>query len=194
MGNLRQLRQLSIFNTPIESITERLGTMSNLTALCLQNCTLTHLPNLSGISELQYIHLDDNLLSKVDGLNGVITLDLSNNLFTDIPRLNNPNTLQHLDMNNNPLENMLAITSHVNLHSLLLRNTTLSSIPYTINRFQQLRNLDLSYNKLFDLPTNMLNLANLDYLDIQSNLFSSSYIQRFQTLFNNSHPNMTLIV
>jgi len=193
LENLRQLRQLAFFNTPIVSITERLGTMSNLAVLYLQNCTLTDLPNLSGIPNLQYIDLRENQLSNVEGLTGVVNLDLSNNLFTDIPTLNTPNTLRYLDMNNNPVENMLAITSHVNLNRVLLRNTTLSFIPATIDRLQQLRSLDLSYNKLFDIPMNMLNLVNLQYLDIQKNLFSSTHIQEFETQSNRVLPNLSIV-
>jgi len=193
LENLRQLRQLAIFNTPIISITERLGTISNLTVLYLQNCTLTDIPNLSGIPNLQYIDIGHNQLSKVEGLTGVVNLDLSNNLFADIPTLNTPNTLRYLDMSNNPLENMLAITSHVNLNQILLRNTTLSFIPATIDRLQQARSVDLSYNKLLELPRNILDLANLQYLDVRSNRFSSAHIQEFVTQFNRVLPNLTII-
>jgi Leucine-rich repeat (LRR) protein len=167
--------------------------MSNLAVLYIQNCTLTDLPNLSGIPNLQYIDLGHNQLSTVEGLTGVVNLDLSNNLFVDIPTLNTPNTLRYLDMNNNPLENMLAITSHVNLNRVLLRNTTLSFIPATIDRLQQVISLDLSYNKLLELPRNMLDLANLQHLDIQSNQVSSARIQELKTEFNRILPNLTIV-
>ncbi len=119
-------------------------------------------------------------------------LELSNNLFTDIPTLNTPSRLQYLIMNHNPLKNMLAITSHINLQTLYLENTTLSSVPGTIDRLQQLQYLDLSNNKLFYLPTNILNLANLRWLDIRNNLFASEDFKALQTRFNTSRPNMTL--
>lgn len=193
MENLKQLRQLGIFNTPIAAVTEKLGTMNSLVALYLHNCSITHLPNLSEISRLQFVDLEHNRLSNINGLTGVINLALRNNLFTDIPILNTPNTLRYLDMNSNPLENMLTITSYPNLYRVILRNTTLSSIPATIDRLQQVRNLDLSYNKLLDLPTNMLNMANLNYLDIRSNLFAFDLIQQFQTKFIKVLPNLSLI-
>jgi len=192
LENLRQLRYLYISSSTVVNMTERLGTMRNLNSLTLYNCSLTHLPNLSGIPALYSVDLDFNLLSRVDGLTSVDTLYLSNNLFTDIPKLNKPNSLRYLFMYNNPLKNMLAITSHVNLEYLYLSNTTLSSIPPTIDRLQKLYSLDLSDNKLFSLPTNMLNLAKLQYLYIQNNLFPSAEIEVYKQRFNVSHPNMTL--
>jgi Leucine-rich repeat (LRR) protein len=174
-------------------MTERLGTLSNLDYLLLSSCSLTHLPNLSGIRGLWNVNLNQNRLSKVDGLTGVVSLFLIDNLFTDIPKLVTPNTLKYLYMSNNPVRNMLAITSHVNLSRVFLRNATLSSIPATIDRLQQLEDLVLSYNKLFYLPTNMRNLVKLQYFDIQNNLFSPADIQAFKTQLNMSHPNMTLL-
>ncbi len=192
MENLKQLYDLYIYNSPIVNMTERLGTLSNLQFLTLQACSLTSLPNLSGLSQLFYVYLNQNRLSKVEGLTDVSYLVLSNNLFTDIPKLNTPSRLQYLDMNHNSLKNMLAITSHINLQTLYLINTTLSSVPGTIDRLQQLQNLDLSNNKLFHLPTNILNLANLKKLDIRNNLFTSDDIKTFQTRFKASCPNMTV--
>jgi Leucine-rich repeat (LRR) protein len=173
-------------------MTERLGTLSNLQYLYLLNCSLTSLPNLSGLSQLRYVSFYQNRLSKVEGLTDVSYLVLRNNLFTDIPTLNTPSRLQYLDMNHNSLKNMLAITSHINLQTLYLINTTLSSVPGTIDRLQQLQYLDLFNNKLFYLPTNILNLANLRWLDIQGNLFALEDIKALQTRFNASRPNMTV--
>ncbi len=174
-------------------MTERLGTLSKLYSLYLHNCSLTHLPNLSGIPQLHTADFRQNRLSKVDGLTGVTDLYLSNNLFTDIPTLITPNTLELLYMDNNPIRNMLAITSHVNLQIVNLINTNLSSIPPTIDRLQQLQYLFLSNNKLFYLPTNILNLANLKQLDIRNNLFSLADIQEFKTQFNKTLPNLSIL-
>jgi Leucine-rich repeat (LRR) protein len=193
LENLRQLRYLYIYNTPIVNMTERLGTMSNLNTLFLPNCSLTYLPNLSGISQLSSVYLHQNRLSNLNGLTNVYDLYLSDNLFTDIPTLSSPKSLVYLYMDNNPLKNMLTITSHVNLWTLYLRNTTLSSVPPTIDKLQKLEYLDLSYNKLFFLPTNIQNLPKLRQLNIQNNSFSLSAIQTFKTQFNTSHPNMTLV-
>jgi len=174
-------------------MTEQLGTLTNLNTLYLRNCSLTYLPDLSGISYLWYVDLSENQLSKVDGLTTVYNLYLDNNLFTELPTLNIPSNLNVLTMSNNPLKNMLAITSHVNLYYLYLKNTTLSYIPPTIDRLQKLESLDLSDNKLFYLPTNMLNLVNLKRLNIQNNLFSSDDIKTFQAQFNRSQPTLSLI-
>jgi Leucine-rich repeat (LRR) protein len=193
LEKLKHLYSLTIQSSPIMNMTERLGTLSSLSHLNLYNCSLTHLPDLSDIPRLYSLDLSLNQLSTIDGLTDVNSLDLSDNLFTDIPTLKTPNRLYYLAMNNNPVKNMLAITSHTGLQYLYLRNTTLSSIPATIDRLQQLEYLDLSYNKLFYLPTNILNLAKLIYFNIQNNSFSSADIQVYQTRFNTSHPNMILV-
>jgi Leucine-rich repeat (LRR) protein len=178
-----------IYNSPIVNMTERLGTLTNLNSLNLISCSLTELPNLSGVSRLSNVDLSENQLSKVDGLTGVEYLYLQ--IFTDIPTLNTPDSLLYLYMPNNPLKNMLKITSHVNLYYMNLGNTNLTSIPAIIDRLQNLDYLYLSDNKLFYLPTNMLKLTSLKTLDIQYNLFSPADIQAFQTQFNTTLPNMT---
>ncbi len=121
-------------------MTDRLETLYNLQSLYLPSCSLTSLPNLSSLSRLKYVSLNQNRLSKLDGLTSVSELSLKNNLFTDIPRLKTPSSLLRLNMDGNPLKDMLAITSHVNLQTLSLINTTLSSIPPMIDRLQQLLN------------------------------------------------------
>jgi hypothetical protein len=90
-------------------------------------------------------------------------------------------------------KSMLLITSHINLQEILLHNARLSSVPATIDRLQKLLALELSYNNLFYLPTDMLKLTNLRYLYLRNNLFSSADIQTFQTQVNNFLPKITLI-
>ena len=193
LENLKQLTTLRIDNSPIVNMTERLGKLHNLNALYLINCALTYLPDLSGNAALWYVTLSNNRLSKVNGLCNVAQLLLDSNLFTEIPTLNTSDGLYLLQMTNNPLKNMLKITLHVNLRYLYLDNTTLSSIPATIDRLKRLEVLYLSNNKLFYLPTNMLTLTKLRWVDIQSNLFSSDDIQAFRTQFNTSIPTMVLL-
>ncbi|CAF1219125.1 unnamed protein product [Rotaria sordida] len=194
LSNLRQLTSLQITDAPIVKMTEQLGTLSNLNSLFLYNSSLTHLPNLSGISRLIFLSIGHNRLSHLDGPNSVQHLYLGDNAFTEIPAWFTQASLRILDMNNNPLEKMLAITSLVNLERLYLSNTSLSFIPTAIDRLQKLEYLILSNNKLFYLPTNMLNLVNLKKLELQNNLFSPVDIQTFQTEFAKSHPNMILII
>jgi hypothetical protein len=57
LENLRQLLAFAISDSPIVNMTERLGTLSKLRYLFLTDCSLTHLPNLSGISQLDIVDL-----------------------------------------------------------------------------------------------------------------------------------------
>jgi Leucine-rich repeat (LRR) protein len=193
LENLQNLCILRIENSPIVSITERIGTLKDLYTLSLRNCSLTHLPDLSRISILINVYLANNRLSNLYGLANMYELDLSNNIFTEIPILTSPGYLEYLNMDNNPVKNMLPIISHVNLERVSLRNTSLVSVPASIDKLQKLEYLDLSSNKIFYLPTNILKLANLKTLNIQDNLFSAADIKAFKTGFIKSRPNMTLI-
>ena len=193
LGNLNRLFGLSIVNSNIVNMTERLGMLTNLNSLSLIQCSLTSLPEFHSLSGLYYVDFRSNQLSKVDGLIGVTSLGIENNLFTDIPTLSTPSSLRYLYMSNNPVKNMLKITSHTDLQSLRLYNTTLSAVPPTIDRLKKLEFLDLSGNKLFYLPNNILSLTNLTHLFIQNNLFTPADIQELKIRFNSSNPRMTLM-
>ncbi len=194
LGNLRFLSSIAIYNSPITNITEQLGFLRNLNGLYLRYCNLTTLPDFSGISFLSYVDFQGNQLSKVNGLAGVRSLNLEHNLFTDIPTLKNSDNLRSLYMSHNPIKNMVAITSYTSLQTLYLHNTNISSIPHTIDKLQQLEYLGLSDNKLFFLPTNILNLPKLKSLNIQNNLFLETDKQTYKNRFNQSNPDVTLYI
>ncbi|UJR32342.1 hypothetical protein I4U23_019805 [Adineta vaga] len=192
LKNLKQLAELQIYNSPVKNMTEQLGSLTNLNRLYLQSCSLTRLPDLSGLYRLQGVYLDNNRLHEVTGLNSVTDLGLSDNLFIQIPILANPGDLRSLTLDRNPLKNMLAITSHTNIYYLNLQNSNLTSVPATIDKLQNLEQLYLSYNKLFYIPTNILKLTKLQYLYIQNNLFSTSDLQTIKNQFNKTLPSVKL--
>lgn len=158
----------------------------------MRSCSLTALPNLSGLYQLKSVNLNNNRLFQVNGIAGPYFLGLENNLFTDIPKLQSLTSLTYLYMTNNPLKNMATIISHTNLRSLALENTTLSFIPPTIDKLKTLQELYLPNNKLFYLPTNILNLPKLRRLDIRNNLFAPNDILALQIHFNQSSPTTTV--
>jgi Leucine-rich repeat (LRR) protein len=194
LTNLKHLRELWIIDTVIVNITERLGTCTNLTQLMFFNCSLTYLPNISAFHKLEFLSLSRNRFTHLDGLPDVDSLRLAHNLFTQMPTIKRKETLRFLDMSNNPLESMVPIDSFVNLMELTLNDLALTFIPATIDKLQKLRAVYLRGNKLSYLPTNILNLPNLEVLDISNNSFSSKDIQSIQKAFSKSRPSTELFV
>ncbi|CAF1426160.1 unnamed protein product [Adineta ricciae] len=193
LANLQILRRLEIINTTITKMTNQLTSLKHLYWLTLVNCSLPQLPNLTNLSKVWHIELDHNHLSKLDGLDGdILRLSLSNNLFSEIPTVKMPAYVEELTMNNNPLRNIIKLDSFINLERVDLHNTTITSIPPTINKLQKLEHLDLSYNDLFYLPFNILELNKLNTLFVNNNSFSDQEIETIKTYFNMSHPNITL--
>ncbi|CAF1431811.1 unnamed protein product [Adineta steineri] len=193
LENLEQLTSLNFYMSPIVYMTKYLGTLKNLYNLSLRSCSLTDLPDLSGLLKLSSLILNDNQLSQIHGVPNIPHLELVTNLFTEIPIMKNPDSLRILSMNNNPLKNILTITSHINLYILNLGHVRLSSVPPTIGKLKELETLDLSNNALFYLPTNMFQLTKLKTLYIHNNMFSVDDTQTFQNQFSSFLPNMTLI-
>lgn len=175
-------------------MTDQLASLIKLRYLTLNNCSLSQLPNLSNISSLAVVDLGRNHLSQIDGLNAIYGLFLPNNLFTEIPTLAMPERLHTLYISNNPLKHVMKLSSFVNLDSAYLQYTNISFIPPAIEKLQNLTILDLSYNKLFYLPKNMLKLTKLRSLAINGNSFPAAEIKTIQEEFNSVNSNLTLKV
>jgi len=175
-------------------MTDQLASLINLRSLELEDCSLSELPNLSKLPYLYELHVPYNRLSRIDGLNSINRLYLDDNLLTDIPLLIEPEYLRYLSISSNPLKHVRELSSFVGLEQLHLSNTTISSIPSSIDKLQDLMELDLCYNKLSYLPENIFNLPELSALDISDNYFSADEIETMQTKFSTLRPDMTLIV
>jgi Leucine-rich repeat (LRR) protein len=192
LANFRQLHSLNIYNTLITNFTDKLASLFQLSSLNIVGCSLSQLPNLEDMANLQYVNLDNNQLSQVDGLNNVYSLDLSNNLLTEIPTVTSPETVTFLYMNNNPLKHVMTLGLFMNAYYVRLYNTSISFVPPAIDKLQRLYSLDLSFNKLTYLPTNIMKLTNLQYLYLTNNSFSNDMIQTLRSEFNRTLLNATV--
>lgn len=193
LANLKELREISIYNSTITQVTELFGTLTELDVITFSNCSLTYLPDLSNLHKIHILDLYYNQLKKLTGLSKVIFMGLLNNLFEEIPRVNRSDTLRSLFASNNPLRNTDAIMLYPNLQQLDIGSTGLTFIPPTIDKLKNLDFLDISNNKLSHLPTNILNLAHLKRLYIQNNLFTPVEIQAFRRAFRKARPKAKLV-
>ena len=193
LSQLTKLTALDIRDVSITEMTDRLGMLFSLHSLYLPNCSLSHFPNLENVPDLYNVDFSHNPLSQISGFNNVFYLVLDNCRFTQLPTLTNPDRLGKLSMSNNSLQHVGKIASFINLRSLDLNNSTLSSIPPTIDRLQKLSRLSLSQNKLHYLPTNILKLSSLIYADLSNNSFSRIELESIRKQFHTRLPNTTLV-
>ncbi|CAF5177672.1 unnamed protein product, partial [Rotaria magnacalcarata] len=82
---------------------------------------------------------------------------------------------------------------YINLESISLRSTNLTSIPSDINKLQKLQTLDLSNNKLSEIPDSLIKMPALEMLNITNNMFATKYIQAIEKKFKTSRPNAEII-
>jgi hypothetical protein len=194
LSNLQLLTSLYITNTPITKFTHQVATLQRLEMLSVDNCALSHMPSLSGMSKLYSVILPNNRLSKLEGLMNVYMLSLYKNLFTEIPTQTEPGKLVRLDMNYNPVKHMAMITSYSNLTDIRLSNTQISVIPPAIHELENLSFLDVSFSQITHLPKTLLKLARLQYLVVQGNSFSAEEINSIQMDFSTQRPGVTVLI
>jgi len=194
LSNLPLLFSLSIKNSPISKMTDKVTSLHKLESLTLDSCSLTHMPNLHGMSKLYTVTLPNNQLSELHGLMNPYQLFLYKNLFTEIPTQTEPDTLTRIYMNYNPVKDLSTITTYSNLTELRLSNTKVSVIPSTIDELENLNFIDLSFTQITEIPNTILNLAKLQYLVIQNNAFSAQEVDKIKTEFSTQRPNVNLLI
>jgi Leucine-rich repeat (LRR) protein len=194
LSNLQQLHTLGITNTPITKMTDKLSTLQRLQSLTLDKCSLTHLPNLSGLSSLIRLSLPNNQLSKLEGLVKVNSLSLYKNLFTKIPTLAVPEALTRLDMNFNPVTNMYIVTYFTNLTDLRLSETKISVIPPEITELEDLFFLDLAHTQITHIPRSILNMPKLQYLVVQRNSIPQEEVDSIKMELSKQQSKITLLI
>lgn len=194
LGRLKALRELRISHTPIVKVTDQLTTLKNLSTLDIFNCSLTTLPDLSDLDQLVSLQLAFNKLTHLTGLSAPDSLSLVFNLFETVPVLRNPEKLMALFFSYNPIKTMAPISLYKNLRILSIRGTNITSIPSTIDQLQYLSHVLLCSNKIKHIPTNMLNLPSLVYLNISRNALSADEIQWIGKALKKTYPNLDLYI
>ncbi|KAI2513577.1 hypothetical protein MHU86_717 [Fragilaria crotonensis] len=183
LGGFSNLRALELSNNGFKStIPTEFRKLKSLVTLSLgANKVVGNLQVLEGMSSLENIYLQDNLLTgTVDSeflknLERIQVLDLSNNDLTGI--LDRPllrrSQLEILDLSGNRLKGSLPDFPHASfLKFLNLRSNSFEgSLPPSISRLSLLEHLDVSDNKLSGtIPSKDLNvMTSLQYLSLASN-------------------------
>lgn len=153
------------------------------------------IPDLSGLSSLTTLYLNDNHFSgtvpySLGNLSALIELVLNENQLTGSipPELGNLSNLQELILSDNQLTGEIPDTlgNLSNLRWLILYQNQLSgSIPPSLGNLTQLTHLQLSFNRLTgSIPVELGNLSNLSLLNLSNNQLSGGIPDSFEGLTN----------
>jgi hypothetical protein len=153
--------------------------LSGLQQLWLQNCELKHMDAMSAISSLQHLtelHLDGNkleILPNCAELAQLETISLNMNRLRQIDSKLLPASLKRLLINDNELQEISNISNLHNLEVLLAPNNRIGSVDLSLAALKHLRRLDLSSNRLKQLPPVFQSLTQLEDLNVSQNQLGS---------------------
>ncbi len=153
IGNLTQLKELSLSGCGISKIPPEIGNLKDLTFLDLFYNNITELPKeIGNLTNLTMLGLLSNnistLPSEIGNLTKLTTLYLDNNNIAALPtEIGNLSNLNYIDLSFNKIENL----------------------PPGIGRLKRLGSLKLRDNKLSNLPDELCNLDSLSYLTLSNN-------------------------
>lgn len=104
LENLPELVELALYGNREAEHIESVGRLSKLQDLGLQDCGISDIGFLSGLTQLQSVNLNDNRvedLSPLAGLTKLYDLALDNNNISDISALGNLSELNQVGLSNN---------------------------------------------------------------------------------------------
>ncbi|CAF1388058.1 unnamed protein product [Adineta steineri] len=199
IGKLKNLRVLELSNTGLLDVPNSIGDLSSLTHLLLPSNKLTSLPaTLGNLPNLITVRIEINTqLRSVQSLNGLPKLQTLHTHYCPIERLPSNLPDQHLlymHANNlTDLVNIRTLGNNSNLNKFFyFSKNRIHSVPPQIGYVRNLYRLDLDYNELSSLPSDLLNVATLHDLFIRNNRFSITDLQTIAHQFNTTNPDLTL--
>jgi hypothetical protein len=176
IGKLVNLTLLDVSGNQLTSLPETIGEITNLTVLNVSNnIELTSLPETIGkLTNLAELYLGNNDLTSLpktlEKLVNLTHLNVSNNQLTSLPEtIRKLTNLTHLNVGYNKLTSLPEIIGDlINLRILDVRGNKLISLPKTIGELTNLEDLIAHNNKLISLPETIGKLS-LGTLDVSYN-------------------------
>ncbi len=176
IGELSQLRHLSVADNRLTSLPESIGRLTQLQEVYFSGNQLTSLPESIGqLSGLLSLYLFDNRLTSLPDTIGQLswlqTLSIHNNQLTSLPEsICQLRHLQRLYVPDNQLTSLPdSICELAWLRALYLTNNQLTSLPECIGSMTQLTKLYLDNNQLSSLPESLKDLTWLEKLYLHGN-------------------------
>ncbi|ORX64928.1 L domain-like protein [Anaeromyces robustus] len=180
IGNLKKLKELSLYGNPIKTIPDTIGDLESLEDLYLADNQIESIPeSIGNLAKLKYLNLARNKItsipSSIGNLSNLQRLSLDGNQIEIIPdSLENLEKLDHLSLENNKIKVIPdSIGNLKKLDHLLLSSNEIESIPESIGNLESLQYISLSYNKVQSVPDSIGNLNNLQYVYLDHNNITS---------------------
>ncbi len=174
------ITNLALFNTPLTSLPESIGSLRSLKSLYLVRNCLSSLPiALQELTKLDSLNLAENKLTSIPATIGTLhslrSLNLSDNKLIAIPGgIGQLESLQYLDLDHNQLSSIPEEIGNLqSLTGLKLHNNQLTSLPPAIGHVKSLEFLNLQNNSLVTLPEEIGSLRMLETLLLENNKLSS---------------------
>ncbi|MES2574390.1 MAG: leucine-rich repeat domain-containing protein [Bacteroidota bacterium] len=189
IGNLKNLKNLTLYSLPLKEIPKEIGNLESLQTLFIHDTKgdnikggpfttggMQYIPKeIGNLQSLEHLELENNNLMEVPkeigSLNKLTDLGLRDNNLKSLPKeIYNLQNLELLDLSNNPLVSISEDISKLKkLRLLNLRNTKLKSLPKGIYSLPNLETLLLSNMSLESIPEDIVNLKKLKKLDLSDN-------------------------
>lgn len=164
----------------MESVPPEIGNLGDLRFLTLSNNQLTSLPSeIGNLDSLSTLHSTRNQLTavppEIGNLSGLISLNLGWNQLTALPpEIGNLNSLRSLGLNDNQLTAVPPEIGNLSsLTSLSLGGNQLTAIPPEIGNLSSLTALYLNNNQLTTIPISIGNLSSLTIFTLSDNLLTA---------------------
>ena len=129
LSNLKELKSLSITGAELgQDNLKTIGTLQTLESLTLQNCSLSTISPLEGLTSLTYLDLSKNTLrniSVISGFSKLQELHMRENALTDLEALSSLTDLKVIDV---PLNSVQSIKPLLNISGLRISMSPITNL------------------------------------------------------------------
>ena len=168
------LTELILSNLELtDSDIKELSKMTNLTYLNLEDNQISDISVLSGLTNLTYLYLDYNQISNISALSGLKNLTylrLDGNQISDISALSELTGLTGLVLSGNQISDISALSGLMRLENLQLGENQIRDIS-VLSGLTNLDDLWLNDNQISDISA-LSELTNITYLHLYRNQIS----------------------
>ncbi|KAH0554773.1 leucine-rich repeat-containing protein 47-like [Cotesia glomerata] len=183
--NCKTLNYLNINQTCLESISDEIGKLSNLTTLVLHSNKLKHIPvTIENLTKLKILDCSFNELTtisfEISTLTELTRINLNSNLLTKVPCLSANVKLSSLDLSNNKFQ-VFPDVCYSNLNHLAeikISKNSINEIPAAISVLPSLKHLDLSDNCIKGVPGELADCQKLKELDLKGNKLNDKRLEK----------------